>query len=131
MKQLNYSLLCSIWQWNVLDSVAIITFCLVAIVHHDMQFKRSTYEVLQILIISLTDKTHLRDLFDKTIFNDIKELDLGSYVVLKAIHAKEADARLRIWRRVQTLFTGMAFVIFLQFIKKEDGMTQFKKLVND
>lgn len=56
-------------------SVAIITYCLVAIVHHDMQLKRSTYEVLQILIISLTDKTHLRDLFDKTIFNDVKELD--------------------------------------------------------
>ena len=34
-----------------------------------MQLKRSTYEVLQILSISLTDKTHLRDLFDKTIFN--------------------------------------------------------------
>lgn len=56
-------------------SVAIITYCLVAIVQHDMQLKRSTYEVLQILSISLTDKTHLRDLFDKTNFNDIKELD--------------------------------------------------------
>ena len=33
----------------------IITYCLVAIVHHDMQLKRSTYEVLQILSISLTD----------------------------------------------------------------------------
>ena len=56
-------------------SVAIITYCLVAIVHHDMQLKCSTYEVLQILSISLMDKTHLRDLFDKTIFNDVKELD--------------------------------------------------------
>lgn len=56
-------------------SVAIITYCLVAIVQHDMQLKRSTYEVLQILSISLTDKTHLRDLFDKTNFNDVKELD--------------------------------------------------------
>ena len=44
-----------------------------AIVHHDMQLKRSTYDVLQILSISLTDKTHLRDLFDKTNFNDVKE----------------------------------------------------------
>ena len=35
-------------------SVAIINYCLVAIVHHDMQLKRSTYEVLQILSISLT-----------------------------------------------------------------------------
>ena len=56
-------------------SVAIITYCLVAIVQHDMQLKRSTYEVLQILGISLTDKTHLRDLFDKTNFSDVKELD--------------------------------------------------------
>ena len=54
---------------------AIITFCLVAIIQHDMKLKRSTYEILQILSISLTDKTHLRDLFDKTYFNDIKELD--------------------------------------------------------
>ena len=46
--------------------------CLVAIVQHDMRLKRSTYEVLQILSMSLTDTTHLRDLFDKTIFkNDI------------------------------------------------------------
>lgn len=34
---------------------------------------RSTYEVLQILGISLTDKTPLRDLFSKTKFNDVKE----------------------------------------------------------
>ena len=53
--------------------VAIITYCLVAIIQHDMDLKRSTYEVLQILSISLTDKTHLRDLFDKTNFNDVKE----------------------------------------------------------
>ena len=54
-------------------SVAIITYCLVAIIQHDMELKRSTYEVLQILSISLTDKTLLRDLFDKTNFNDVKE----------------------------------------------------------
>lgn len=54
-------------------SVAIITYCLVAIVQHDMNLKRSTYEVLQIFSISLTDKTHLRDLFDKTNFNDVKD----------------------------------------------------------
>ena len=56
-------------------AVAIITYCLVAIVHHDMKLERSTYEVLQILSISLTDKTHLTDLFDKTKFNDVKEHD--------------------------------------------------------
>lgn len=54
-------------------SVAIITYCLVAIVQHDLQIERSTYEVLQILSISLTDKTPLRDLFNKTNINDVKE----------------------------------------------------------
>ena len=54
-------------------SAAITTYCLVAVVQHDMQLKRSTYEVLQILSMSLTDKTPLRELFDKTYSNDVKE----------------------------------------------------------
>jgi len=53
--------------------VAICTYCLVAIVQKDMQLDRSTYEVLQILSISLTDKTHLRDLFDRTKFQNDKD----------------------------------------------------------
>ena len=55
-------------------SAAITAYCLVAIIQHDMQLKRSTYEVLQILSMSLTDKTPLRELFDKTYSNDVKEL---------------------------------------------------------
>ena len=54
-------------------SAAITAYCLVAIIQHDMQLKRSTYEVLQILSISLTDKTPLWELFDKTYSNDVKE----------------------------------------------------------
>ncbi len=54
-------------------SAAIIAYCLVAIVQHDMHLERSTYEVLQILSISLTDKTPLKELFEKTNFNDVKE----------------------------------------------------------
>ena len=54
-------------------SAAITAYSLVAIVQHDMLLKRSTYEVLQILSISLTDKTPLRELFDKTYSNDVKE----------------------------------------------------------
>lgn len=54
-------------------SVAIITYCLVAIVQHDMRLNRSTYEVLQIFSLSLTDKTPLQELFNKTNFNDVKE----------------------------------------------------------
>jgi hypothetical protein len=53
--------------------VAICTYCLVAIVQKDLNLARSTYEVLQILSISLTDKTHLRDLFERTKFQNDKE----------------------------------------------------------
>ena len=52
---------------------AIITYCLVAVMKHKMQLDRSTYEILQILGISLTDKTPLRDLFSKTKFNNVKD----------------------------------------------------------
>ena len=52
---------------------AICAYCLVAIVQHDMQLKRSTYEVLQILSMSLTDTTNLRNLFNKTIFKNDKD----------------------------------------------------------
>ena len=52
---------------------AICTYCLVAIVQHDMKLDRTTYEVLQILNISLTDKTNLRELFSKTKFQNDKE----------------------------------------------------------
>ena len=52
---------------------AICTYCLVAIIQHDMQLDRSTYEVLQILCISLTFKTTLRVLFDKTKFQNDKD----------------------------------------------------------
>jgi len=54
---------------------AIITYCLVAIVQHDLLLERSVYEVLQILGISLTDKTPIRDLFDKSNLNIFKEPD--------------------------------------------------------
>ena len=53
--------------------VAIITFCLVAIVQHDMKLTLTTYVVLQILSVSLTAKMHLRDLLDKTNFQNVKD----------------------------------------------------------
>ena len=53
--------------------VAMCTYCLVAIVPKDMQLDRSTYEVLQVLSLSLTDKTHLRDFFMRTKFQNDKE----------------------------------------------------------
>ena len=55
------------------EQLVIILLGLIGIVHQDMHLERSTYEVLQILSISLTDKTPLRELFEKTNFNDVKE----------------------------------------------------------
>lgn len=52
---------------------AICAYCLVAIVQHDMQLERTAYEILQILSMSLTDTTHLKDLFNKTIFKNDKD----------------------------------------------------------
>lgn len=52
---------------------AITAYCLIAIIQHDLKLDRTTYEVLQILSISLTDKTCLSDLFNKTNFKNIKE----------------------------------------------------------
>ena len=40
-----------------------------------MNQDKYVFAQLQILSISLTDKTNLRELFDKTDFNDVKELD--------------------------------------------------------
>ncbi len=54
---------------------AIISYCLVVIVHHRMQLKTSAYNALQILGISLTDTTPLEDLFNKSNLNINKELD--------------------------------------------------------
>ena len=52
---------------------AIIAYCLVAIVGHDLQINRTTYEILQILGISLLDKTPVKELFTYIDINDVKE----------------------------------------------------------
>lgn len=44
--------------------VAIITYCLVAIVEHDCELKRTTFNVLRVESRVLTDKTPIRDLFN-------------------------------------------------------------------
>lgn len=54
---------------------AIITYCLVAIVGHDLKIERSTYEILQVLGISLLDKTPVNELFNYIDYNNIKELE--------------------------------------------------------
>ncbi|MBQ8462359.1 MAG: transposase, partial [Bacteroidales bacterium] len=43
--------------------VAIIAYCLVAIVEHDAKLNRTTFNVLRVISRVLMDKTPLRDLF--------------------------------------------------------------------
>ena len=54
---------------------AIITYCLVAIVGCELNLERSTYETLQIVGISLLDKTPVNELFVKIDYKDVKELN--------------------------------------------------------
>jgi hypothetical protein len=56
---------------------AIITYCLIAIVGHDLKIQRSTYEILQVLGISLLDKTPVKELFTKLDYNDLEELNFN------------------------------------------------------
>ena len=51
---------------------------IVAKCNGDMELEVSVYETFQILSISLTDKTPLRDLFDKQNFNNVNELNGSS-----------------------------------------------------
>jgi hypothetical protein len=54
---------------------AIIAYCLVAIVGYDLKIDRSTYEILQVLGISLLDKTPVNELFTNIDYKDVNELD--------------------------------------------------------
>jgi hypothetical protein len=54
---------------------AIIAYCLIAVIEHDLQINRKTYEILQILGISLLNKTPIIELFTNIDTNDVKELN--------------------------------------------------------
>ena len=54
--------------------VAIITYCLIAIIKSKLKIEKSTYKILQILGISLFDKTQLNQLLQNNINQDVKEL---------------------------------------------------------
>lgn len=54
---------------------AITAYCMMAIVQRKMRVERSIYEMLQIVSISLTDTTPLKDLFGKPNYNIVNELD--------------------------------------------------------
>ncbi len=53
---------------------AIIAYCLVALIRNKLKVDRSTYEILQILSISLLDKTPLNELLTNQNYQDVKEL---------------------------------------------------------
>ena len=57
---------------------AIIAYSLVAIVQQSLGLRRSTHEVLQILSISLTDTTHLIEVFDKTVLKEYKQRNVSN-----------------------------------------------------
>jgi len=54
---------------------AIIVYCLVAIVANRLKVDRSLYEILQILSISLFDKTPIKELLTNQDYQNVKELD--------------------------------------------------------
>lgn len=54
---------------------AIIAYCMVAIVGKELKIDRSTYEILQILGISLLDKTPVKELLANNDYKNVKELD--------------------------------------------------------
>jgi hypothetical protein len=54
---------------------AIIAYCLVAIAGRELKSNRSTYEILQVLGISLLDKTPVKELLANLDYNNVKERD--------------------------------------------------------
>ena len=52
---------------------AIIAYCLVAIIGYKLKVDRTIYEILQILSISLLDKTSVREVLTKCDYKDVKE----------------------------------------------------------
>ena len=54
---------------------AIIAYVLVVMMKHKLKLKQSTYEILQILSITLLNKNQLNQLFDDTDLQNFKELD--------------------------------------------------------
>jgi hypothetical protein len=54
---------------------AIIAYCLVAIVGEELKTGRSTYEILQVIGISLLDKTPVNKLLKRIDYKDVKELN--------------------------------------------------------
>ena len=52
-----------------------IAYVTVAIIRKELKIKYSTYEILQILSITLLNKTHLNQLFEQSYLQNFKELN--------------------------------------------------------
>lgn len=61
-------------------NVAIIAYCLVSIIEKNLKINRSIYEILQILSVSLLDKTTVNELLKKSDYNNVNELDSNQLV---------------------------------------------------
>jgi len=60
---------------------AIISYCLVALVGNKLKVDRSIYEILQILSISLLDKTPIKEILTKYDYKDVKELNNKQLII--------------------------------------------------
>jgi hypothetical protein len=60
---------------------AIIAYCLVALVGYKLKVDRSIYEILQILSISLLDKTPVREILTKCDCKNVKELENNQLII--------------------------------------------------
>ena len=61
-------------------NIAIITFCLISIISKDLKINRTNYEILQILSMSLLDKTPINELLMKTDNNNVNEHNTNQLV---------------------------------------------------
>lgn len=60
---------------------AVIAYCLVAIIGNKLKVDRSIYEILQILSISLLDKTPIKEILTKCDYNNVKELQNKQLII--------------------------------------------------
>lgn len=61
-------------------NVAIISYCLISIVAKELKLKRSIYEILQILSVSLLDKTSVNELLIKKDYSNTNEQNTNQLV---------------------------------------------------
>ena len=61
-------------------NIAIITFCVISIILKELKINKTNYEKLQILSMSLLDKTPINELIMKTNNNNVNERNTNQLV---------------------------------------------------